>query len=126
MGSKMNNERYWKQHGAPAIIEVRKLLDGISSEKLAQIVEAISSFDCQNCLLRAKDLTYAEVQGGNLSKLEGFLLDALLKESADMAINIWVDDCVEAHSSDSDDESIRNFVTHLEAFWVAMNTSIDV
>lgn len=122
----MSKETYWKHNGTPAIFEIRKLLEGISSEKLAQIVEAITSFDCQNCLLRAKLLIYAEVVSGNLSKLEGFLLDSLLKESADWAITSWLDDCIEEHASDSDDEAIIHFVKHLEAFWEKMNTSIDV
>lgn len=122
----MNAHDYWQHESTPAIFELRALRDGISSEKLEQIVEAITTFDCQSCLLRAKQLIYAEVISGNLSKLEGFLLDALLKESTDCAINSWIEECIEAHALDANDDAVREYVSHLESFWVTMSTSIEV
>jgi hypothetical protein len=122
----MNVSDYWKHSGTPAVFELRELLEGISSEKLSQIVTTITTFDCQNCLLNAKQLIYTEVDNGNLSRLEGFLLDSLLKETTDYAINEWLETCIEAHSSDPNDDAIKNFVNHLEAFWEVMDTSIEV
>jgi hypothetical protein len=122
----MDKNDYWKYEGTPAVFELRKLLDGISSENLSQIIEAIATFDCKYCLMTAKQLIYAEVTSGKLSKLEGFLLDSLLKESADCAINFWIQECIETHESDENDKAIREYVVQLEAFWTKINTSIEV
>lgn len=66
---------------------------------------------------------FAEVIKGNLSLLEGTLLDSLLQDSANWAIQGWIEDFIGLEDSAEDapsDEDIKKYVEHMEVFEMQM------
>lgn len=115
---------YWEARQAPAIFRLEDILTGNFSEKAKEIIEAISEGDCQNCLTRAKLNLYSEVIKGNLSLLEGALLDFLLQDATNLAIEGWIHDFIISSGDELSDIEISHYVEHLEIFETQMAISL--
>ena len=115
---------YWEARQAPAIFRLEDILNGNFSEKVQAIIEAISEGSCQNCLTRAKLNLYSEVIKGNLSLLEGALLDFLLQDATNLAIEGWIHDFIISKGDELGDIEISDYVEHLEIFETQMAISL--
>jgi hypothetical protein len=117
---------FWEASKAPTIFHLEDIQRKQFDPKVQSILEAIFERDCQSCLLRAKLDLFAEVIKGNLSLLEGTLLDSLLQDSANWAIQGWIEDFIGLEDSAEDapsDEDIKKYVEHLELFEMQMAVS---
>ena len=117
---------FWEATKAPTIFHLEDIQRNQFNQTVQSILEAIFERDCQSCLLRAKLDIFAEVIKGNLSLLEGTLLDSLLQDSANWAIHEWIEDFIGLEESAEDspsDEAIREYVEHLVLFEMQMSRS---
>jgi hypothetical protein len=114
---------FWEATKAPTIFHLENIQRQQFNRTVQSIFEAIFERDCQSCLLRAKLDLFAEVIKGNLSLLEGTLLDSLLQDSANWAIQGWIEDFIGLEDSAEDapsDEDIKKYVEHMEVFEMQM------
>ena len=114
---------YWEAKQAPAIFRLSDIQKGNFSEKVQAIIEAISEGDCQNCLSRAKLNIYTEVIKGNLSLLEGSLLDLFLQDAANLAIDVWVQEFLDSVEGGPSEDEISRYLEHFELFETQMAIS---
>jgi|GEM_PF-3025690 hypothetical protein len=114
---------YWEAKQAPAIFRLDDLQKGKFSEKVHSIIEAISEGDCQNCLTRAKLNLYTEVIKGNISPLEGTLLDLFLQDAVNLAIDFWLQEFLNSAEGGPSEDEISQYLEHLELFEMQMAIS---